>query len=453
MTFDTDSRLSRTVSSTATRGTTTRIVRGGSATVAMVRGVLLWRRVQRLTSTAWRVTTETVTAAGWLVVSAAILGLVVGLAFGWVEFVAIALAALVAIACSIPFLFGAKAYRVSLNLERDRIVVGQEATGNLAVTNIGSRLALPGIVDVPVGEGILDIHVPMLRREASHEEPLRIPGKQRGVITIGPASTVRSDPLALFRRQRTWDDAHTLFIHPETTRLPSTSTGFIRDLEGNPSRTIVSDDLSFHAIREYEPGDSRRHIHWKSTAKTGTLMVRQYEETRRSEMVVALASRGDEYRNPDEFELAVSATGSLGLRALQDGRDLRVNLSDEVPELVRHSVGSLQELNVTSPRNLLDELSGVTLSDQRHGLTEVAALASERWAHASIAFLVAGSGVNTTVLQRAALTFPSNVAVLAVICDLHAEPGMWTIGNSTVLTIGIIDDLRGLLLKGGGYGR
>ena len=42
------------------------------------------------------------------------------------------------------------------------------------------------------------------------------------------------------------------------------------------------------ALREYQPGDDLRHVHWKSTAKTGRLMVRQYEESRRSRMAVVL---------------------------------------------------------------------------------------------------------------------------------------------------------------------
>ncbi|WP_316315849.1 DUF58 domain-containing protein, partial [Clavibacter michiganensis] len=156
----------------------------------------------------------------------------------------------------------------------------------------------------------------------THTEQVVVPTHRRGIITVGPARTVRGDPLGILKREGTWDDVHTLYIHPVTTTLRSTTTGYIRDLEGSASRTVVDADFSFHAIRPYVVGDSQRQIHWKSTAKTGTLMVRQYEETRRSRMVIALAVGDDEYASDEEFELAVSAAASLGIRGIRDGRDV-----------------------------------------------------------------------------------------------------------------------------------
>ena len=41
-------------------------------------------------------------------------------------------------------------------------------------------------------------------------------------------------------------------------RRPSRSTGFIRDLEGNPTKDLTTSDVSFHALREYVPGDDVR---------------------------------------------------------------------------------------------------------------------------------------------------------------------------------------------------
>ena len=141
--------------------------------------------------------------------------------------------------------------------------------------------------------------MPLLRPGHTVAQPLEIPALRRGIVTVGPATTVRSDPIGLLRREHAFEDVHELYVHPRTTALPSTSAGLIRDLEGNPTRRLVDADMSFHAIREYAPGDSRRQIHWKSTAKTGQLMVRQYEESRRSRMAVVLARRrGASTRTP-----------------------------------------------------------------------------------------------------------------------------------------------------------
>ena len=64
------------------------------------------------------------------------------------------------------------------------------------------------------------------------------------------------------------------------------------------------------------PGDAVRHIHWRSTAKTGVHMVRRFEETRRSHIMVALSLSADDYGDRDAAEgtgsLPASASGAAG---------------------------------------------------------------------------------------------------------------------------------------------
>src|SRR5690606_25782767 len=181
---------------------------------------------------------------------------------------------------------------------------------------------LPSQVVLPVGAGRGVFQVPRLAAHATHEELFAIPTSKRGVLEVGPVSVLRGDPLGLFERTHDRRQAVELFVHPRTTTLEGLSLGHLRDLEGLPSQQLARDDVSFHALREYQPGDDLRHVHWKSTARVGEVMVRQYEETRRSHFVVGLSTHPDEYRVADEFELAISVAGSIGLRALRDSRTL-----------------------------------------------------------------------------------------------------------------------------------
>ena len=64
-------------------------------------------------------------------------------------------------------------------------------------------------------------------------------------------------------------------------------------------------DLAFHALRDYQPGDDRRYIHWRSSAKAGRFLVRQFLDTRRSHVAVVVDSEAANYTDPDEFELAI----------------------------------------------------------------------------------------------------------------------------------------------------
>ena len=447
MSSHTDSRITRTSGSTGRSTTRTRYATGGATTVVVVQGIKFWRRLRQTITRATRAVTETVTAGGWMLVAAAVVGLTAGLILGWIEFVAAGTIALSLLLLASVFLFGARAYEVDLTLAHDRVVAGAEVSGAITVTNIGRRLALPGVVDVPVGEGLVEIAVPLLRPGAVFSEQVAIPTHRRGVIAIGPARTVRGDPLGLLRRETAWQDHHTLYVHPVTTVIPSTATGFVRDLEGNPSSLIVDSDISFHAIREYVPGDSRRQVHWKSTAKTGTLMVRQYEESRRSRMLIALATAETEFANEDEFELAVSAVGSLGVRGIRDGRDVDVVVGQEIPEFARRITRAVHELPTVSARTLLDALCEVAERASVNPLLDVATFAVEAHRDVSVGFLVCGSTVTAHTIQSAAVAFPLNVSVIVIVCDPTAEPGYRQLGAIAVITIGLLDDLRHILAR------
>jgi uncharacterized protein (DUF58 family) len=404
--------------------------------------------VRSLLVRAWKLLASTVTTAGWLVLLWAGLGLVVGIAFGWGEFLVGACTAIVLLLLATPTLIGSENYEVDFTLEHDAVVAGNDAFGDFVVRGTHARLALPGRIDVTVGNALIDFYVPMLRRGHEHRERIEIPARRRGVIDVGPATTTRTDPLHLVKREFRWADVRTLYIHPVTTAIPSTSVGFIKDLEGSTTRTITSEDISFHAVREYAPGDAQRNIHWKSTAKTGTLMVRQYEETRRSTISLVLDLNAASYASDDEFEMAVSVVGSLGVRALRDGRDVQAVVSGEVPEFARATVRSLRELKVTTPRALLDDLSGVASAHAVVEMPAVTRMLAETRGDTSLAFLVTGSLTTLATLQNAALAFPAEVGVAAVLCDPSAEPSLKPMGRTRVLTLGMLDDLRKLLAKG-----
>jgi hypothetical protein len=451
---DLDARLTRTSAATGTTGsrhtlTSTSTSRRDSGLVrAVVWATVFWRAVRRAVAAAVRWCARTVRPAGALVALAATVGLAAGLVFGWVEVLVAAGISLLLLAMSVPFLFGTRAYEVDLSLAHERVVAGDGVTGEIVVRNDGRRLALPGRLDIPVGAGLVEFGVPMLRPGHTVSQPLDIPGLGRGIVRIGPVTTVRGDPVGLLRREHAFDDVHDLYVHPRTVTLPSTSAGLIRDLEGNPTRRLVDADMSFHAIREYAPGDSRRQIHWKSTAKTGQLMVRQFEESRRSRMAVILGVARDEFADADEFELAVSAAASLGLRAIRDARDLEIVSGSEVPRVVRGRLRAISRIPTVSPRSMLDGFSGVSVLEETMPVEAVCRLAAEAGERLSVAFLVVGSTVELRRLRQAALAFPADTAVVAVVCDERAHPRMQVVSGLSVLTIGTRDDLAGLLVRG-----
>ncbi len=430
---------------TVTRRTSTRT---GVVTDGVLRGRGLLERVGSRAAAAGEWLRGTVTAAGWLLAAVLVAGVVGGLAAGWVEaWVAAAIALTMLLVC-IPFLLGAHDYGIQLSLERDRVVAGSDIAASLDIVNRATRVALPGVVDIPVGEGLVEAHVPLLLGGAQHREQLTISAQRRGVIDVGPMTIGRGDPVGILRRELAWPGVQQIFVHPVTIAIPSTSAGLVRDLEGAPTSDIVDADLSFHAIRQYAAGDSYRHVHWKSTAKTGKLMVRQYEETRRSRVAVLVDLLDAEYETDDEFELAVSAAASLGAQGIRDGREVLVAASAEIPDYSREFVRSIQSLSTLSAKSMLDGFAGVELSDLAMPLESVTRLTVQSFPELSIAFLITGSQIPLARLRAAAFAFPSTVTVVAVRCELGAEPVLRTATELKVMTIGTLPDLKHMMARG-----
>ncbi|MDY7528582.1 MULTISPECIES: DUF58 domain-containing protein [unclassified Cryobacterium] len=438
----------------------------GRLAVLLVRSVRAVLATGALLTMTWRLATAVVTVLGWSVLASAAVALATGYLLGWTELVVLGWAGLALVLASFGFLFGRTAYQIRLRVPVDRVVVGERVPGELIVRNPTGR-RLPGVgVEVPVGLGLAEFAMPGLAKGASFEDVFIVPTVRRGIIPIGPVRTVRADPVGLVRRELVWAERVDLFVHPRTLPIPSMSTGFIRDLEGNPTRDLTNLDMSFHALREYVPGDERRSIHWKSTAKTGRLMVRQYEESRRSHLLVALSLAADDYADDEEFELAVSVAGSLGVRAIRDARTVSVVTSTVAPAAARTGAAgrdqvqhrpnragtkrrpAAERLSTLTITRLLDDLCRVDRTADALPLGALAQSAADAVAGVSVAFLVYGSTVSLAELRAAATHFPGGVEVVAVVCATESVPSLRRVAELSVLTVGFLEDLQHSLAKG-----
>ena len=393
--------------STGTQGLTnarTRIVgdRTGVGADVLVLVVRATRGARRSVRRAFTSASSVVTPFGWTALAAAPVALLLGYLLGWTEFVVVGYAMVVLLVVAGLALIGRNAVRITLEIPHERVAVGVPASGGVRVRNAGGRRILGVAVEVPVGPGLAEIDLPSLRAGDEVSESFDLPTTRRGVVAVGPVSTVRGDPVGLARREIEWTGVTEVFVHPRTIGIPSTSTGLIRDLEGNPTRDLSPSDISFHALREYQPGDERRNIHWRSTAKTGTYMVRQFEESRRSHLVIALSLAGGDFANDDEFELAVSVAGSLGARAIRDAREVSVVVGETTPEFAKRKNLEIRTLSTLTRNRLLDELAVVTTAESALAITDVARVAGDRIGGISVAFLVVGSTTTVTASRLSA---------------------------------------------------
>lgn len=376
---------------------------------------------------------EVISPLGWIVLAVTVIAWIVGLTLGWAEALIAGLVGVLLLLLAIGFILGRSSYRVDLDLARSRVAVGDRAVGAIEVTNTADRALLPVAMELPVGRATAVFQLPRMRPGAVHEDLFTIPTHRRAVIVVGPVRSVRQDPLGLLRRQLKWTEPQDLFVHPRTVALQGSSAGFIRDLEGLPTKDLSSADVSFHALRDYVPGDDRRHIHWKTVARTNKLMVRQFEETRRAHLAIALSTNTAEYTTENDFELAVSVAASIGLEAFKEQRNLSI----------RTHAGPL---HTETGRNMLDDMTRIEGRPLRGTSLDVARETADNVPNASVFFLITGSHPSPGDLRRAANVAPPGVRAFAIRCAHGLETGRASIGDLTVVSIGDLQDL-GLALR------
>jgi len=387
-----------------------------------------------------------VSPLGWIVLLVAVASGGAAWLLGWSEFLYLGLTLAAAVVIAVFFLIGRASFRVGIELTPRRVVAGERAFGRLLVTNSGARRSTATRLELPVGRGEAEFGIPPLDPGAEHEELFAVPTARRAVITAGPAVSVRGDQLGLLRRRVRWADPVELFVHPLTTLLAPSQSGLVRDLEGAVTSTLTNNDLEFHALRPYEPGDDQRYVHWRASARSGQLMVRQFQETRRSELVLAQLLDASGYaRGPaavdsgdagnPEFELAVSVMASVGAQVLREKTRARV-------------VTQSLELRTATVTTLLDDTSRLEpMTGVRQTPREFIREVLARMAPPSVLVVVAGSQTPIGDLRAIEAVVGSDTRLIGLRVALDAQPRISRVSRFSVLTISELGDLPKLLRR------
>jgi uncharacterized protein (DUF58 family) len=210
-----------------------------------------------------------------------------------------------------------------------------------------------------------------------------IPTRRRGVFDVGPFEIERIDPFWLTVGRRRDTARTSVIVHPKIFDLIGPH-GSVRVVESESVlRRATADPMSgFVSMREYVIGDDPRMIHWPTTARTGTLMVREHVEVRRPEFTVVLDT-GASVGTPDDFEDAVDIAATLAVHALRTGLDVVVRTTD------RNHAGRPTPL--VADAAVLDLLTPVQQSEP-DALLPVAALFTGGFDHTSVVLVTGPTG-------------------------------------------------------------
>jgi len=147
--------------------------------------------------------------------------------------------------------------------------------------------------------------------------------RARGRFRLGPAELRAGDPFGLFERRLPVSGAATVVVYPATTPLPGLPLPG-GALLGGSNRRQRTDQITPNAagVREYVPGDALSRIHWLSSARTGHLMVKEFEPDPISDLWIALdmhaaVQAGEGPESTEEY--AVHAAASIARHFLASG--------------------------------------------------------------------------------------------------------------------------------------
>ena len=213
--------------------------------------------------------------------------------------------------------------RIERQIEPDRVVRGEVALGLLKVGNQSTLTSSPMVAYEATGSTKVTVDIPRLASGDATNVTYRLPTARRAVVPVGPLSVTKQDPFGLWRITQTVGDVRQLWVHPVTHALSGLPSGRSRSLDGPDDERALNGSITFHSLREYVAGDDLRRVHWRSSARLGTLMVREHVDTSLAQITLVLDTSKDSYGG-DGFEAAVEAAASIAVAATSERYAVRV---------------------------------------------------------------------------------------------------------------------------------
>jgi uncharacterized protein (DUF58 family) len=226
---------------------------------------------------------------------------------------------------------------------------------------------------------------------------------RRGLFTLGPTTLMTGDPFGVYTVSLHYPASVPFLVLPPVLSLPSirVSPGGLSG-EGRPRPNAPERTISASSVREYSPGDNQRWIHWRTTARQGSLYVRLFDGTPAGDWWIVLdmdrrvqAGTGDDSTEEHGVVLAASLA-DLGLQLRRSvglvtyGQDL-VWLPPEGGDTQRWEI--LRDLALVSsgPCSLSDLLARMRPTiGQRASLVVITPAIGSTWVEALVPLMKRG---------------------------------------------------------------
>jgi uncharacterized protein (DUF58 family) len=302
-----------------------------------------------------------VTRTGLGVVVAGAACYALGLTLGYPPLIVVAAGCLLALAGAAATVLWRPQLEVERSFQPAAVTVGQAAVALVTVRNRSRWPSPPVTVVDQLADDEVVLRVRSVPGGATARVRYELPTQRRARLVLGPLRVVRADPLGLLEVRQDHGGRDVLWVRPRTHPLSALPASAVVDLEGPVSETAPPGSLTFSSLREYAPGDDRRLIHWRSSARLGTLMVRHHVDTNEPSATVVLDNRRGPW-SAASFEHGVEVAASVVQALLRGGDRVALRTVREPPTWARDlgattlldRLAAVPHLDVGDPTALLD---------------------------------------------------------------------------------------------------
>ena len=188
------------------------------------------------------------------------------------------------------------------------------------------------------------------------------------MFRLGPWDLQMSDPLGLFEVTHHYPETRTILVYPRAAHLPPLDFPRGRASGHTASSALaIAETMRVGGVRAYTSGDSLRRVHWRTTARRGSLMVREFDREPSGDLWLivdldAAVQAGSDDESTQEYAVILAA--SLAAQTLRDGerREVGLVVSGKTPVVVPSRPGEAQLWRILESLTIVEPADGASLS-------------------------------------------------------------------------------------------
>lgn len=281
----------------------------------------------------------------------------------------------------------------------ERLEVGDTFQREVIIYNPGKLprlwLKVEDDTDLPGHQDMASINI---ARQSSYCWQANFKCRKRGRYHLGPVTLTAADPLEIFTSNRTLGKEQEITIYPATIDLPLFNlASFSGSGHSSGYQSIKGIRSNASSVREFTSGDSLHHIHWRSTAHMGKLMVKIFDADRsynppKVAWILLDMNENAHFGRGDETseEYAITMAASMVKKCLQSGMGVGILASDERHSLIAPETGEKQLWDILETLALMK-------ANRELALSELCSYHLDSFRHNSLVIIIATSASENLV--------------------------------------------------------